>query len=316
MKKIFAFLLSAVFVLGCNKTTTDSNTALSTDKLTITYVTSPLNVPSIVEKNKEFFKSETPNINLNYAEITSGAEQTLALASNDVQILHAVGGTSIIAAAAGTDIKVINMYSRAPEAFAMYSKNNNLNSPEDLKGKTIAGPFGTNLHELLVSYLKNSNLKLEDVNFINMNIPDALAALEANKIDVALLGGPAAYKAAKLGHHKISDGTGYIEAIIAVCTSQKYYIEHKDVVDKFIETQKNVRKFMKNNTEETKKIIMEELKIDEEAFNTMYGQYDFDIEIKDKDIEGLQKTADFMYESKMIKNPVDVKKLILNIKFN
>ncbi|MBQ3437522.1 MAG: NrtA/SsuA/CpmA family ABC transporter substrate-binding protein [Fusobacterium sp.] len=314
MKKIFTFLLSAVFVLGCNKTTTDSNTALSTDKLTITYVTSPLNVPSIVEKNKEFFKSETPNINLNYAEITSGAEQTLALASNDVQILHAVGGSSIIAAAAaGADIKVINMYSRAPKAFAMYSKNNNLISAEDLKGKTIAGPFGTNLHELLVSYLKNSNLNLEDVNFINMNIPDALAALEANKIDVALLGGPAAYKAAKLGHHKISDGTGYIEAIIAVCTSQKYYVEHKDVVDKFIETQKNIRKFMKNNTEETRKIVMEELKIDEEAFNTMYGQYDFDIEIKDKDIEGLQKTADFMYEAKMIKNPVDVKELILDI---
>lgn len=57
---------------------------------------------------------------------------------------------------------------------------------------------------------------------------------------------------------------------------------------------------------------MEELKIDEEAFNAMYGQYDFDIEIKDKDIEGLQKTADFMYEAEMIKNPVDVKTLILN----
>lgn len=254
-----------------------------------------------------------PGLDVNYAEITSGAEQTLALASNDVQILHAVGGSSIIAAAAGgADIKVINMYSRAPEAFAMYSKDNNLNSAEDLKGKTIAGPFGTNLHELLVSYLKSSNLKLEDVKFVNMSIPDAIAALEAGKIDVALLGGPAAYKASKLGHHKIADGKGYIEAIIAVCTSQKYYEEHKDIVDKFIETQKNIRDFMKNNAEETKKIVMEELKIDEEAFNAMYGQYDFDIEIKDKDIEGLQKTADFMYEAEMIKNPVDVKTLILN----
>lgn len=185
MKKIFTLFLSILFVVGCNEsksTKTDTNAELSTDKLTITYVTSPLNVPSIVEKNKEFVKTEMPGLDINYAEITSGAEQTLALASNDVQILHAVGGSSIIVAAAGgADIKVINMYSRAPEAFAMYSKDNNLNSAEDLKG--------------------------------------------------------------------------YIEAIFAVCTSQKYYEEHKDIVDKFIETQKNIRDFMKNNAEETKKLL-------------------------------------------------------------
>ena len=35
----------------------------------------------------------------------------------------------------------------------MYSKDESLTTPESLRGKTIAGPTGTNLHELLVSCL-------------------------------------------------------------------------------------------------------------------------------------------------------------------
>lgn len=66
-------------------------------ELTITHVTSPLNVPSIVQKNNNIFEEEFKNngmdIRVNYAEITSGADQIQALASGDVDILYAVGGT-------------------------------------------------------------------------------------------------------------------------------------------------------------------------------------------------------------------------------
>ena len=60
-------------------------------------------------------------------------------ASGDVQVLYAVGGTSVILSAAnGADIKVLNMYSRSPKAFCMYSKDESLTTPESLRGKTIA----------------------------------------------------------------------------------------------------------------------------------------------------------------------------------
>lgn len=43
----------------------------------------------------------------------------------------------------------------------------------------------------------------------------------------------------------------------------------------------------------------------------MYPQYDFNLDITDKDIQGLQKTADFMFENGMIKNKVDAKTLFI-----
>ena len=148
-------------------------------------------------------------IEVKYAEITSGADQTQALAAGDVQVLYAVGATSVILSAANhADIKVLNMYSRSPKAFCMYSKDESISSPEDLRGKTIAGPVGTNLHELLAAYLATADMTVDDVNFVNMGIPEAKAGLEGGSVDVALLAGAAAYQTQQQGYHLITDGEG------------------------------------------------------------------------------------------------------------
>lgn len=311
LKTIITLIVCTITLISCNSKKS-TNAEESVKKLTVTYVTSPLNVPSILEKENKVFEKFLPGVEINYAEITSGADQSQALASGDVQILHAIGGSSVIAAASnGADIKILNMYSRAPEAFALFSKDKSLTTPTSLKGKTIAGPFGTNLHELLVSYLKSENLSIKDVNFVNMSIPDAFAAVNSGSIDVALLGGPAGYKAEKAGLHKITDGKGYIEAIICVATTQKFYNEHKFLMASIILAQKDLRKFITNSPNDTKEIVKKALKLDDDAFDSMYKQYDFNIDVTENDIKGLQKTADFMFENGMIKNKVDARSLFI-----
>ncbi len=313
IKSFMTILGLSCFLVACGQSKVSSNEPKEKplDKLNITYVTAPLNVPSIIEKEQKIFANDL-HTEIAYSEITSGAEQSQALAAGKVQILHAIGGSSVIAAYAnGADIKILNMYSRAPEAFALFAKDKSLNSAQSLKGKTIAGPAGTNLHELLVSYLQKSNLTIKDVNFLNMSIPDALAALGSGKIDVAMLGGPAAYKAEKNGLHKVTDGKGFIEATICVATSNKFYNEHRDVIDKFMKAQEEIREFMKNKPEEAKAIVKKALKLDDVAYDTMYKQYDFSLKVSDKDVQGLQNTADFMFNNGMIKHKVNAKDLFL-----
>lgn len=302
----------SLLLASCSTANEKPNKDLSVNKLTTTYVTSPLNVPSILERENKVFSKTLNNLPVEYAEITSGADQTQALASGSVQLLHAVGGASVVAAAAaGMDIKIISMYSRAPKAFALYSKDNKLKTAQDLKGKKIAGPTGTNLHELLVSFLKKANMSLSDVEYVNLSIPDAYAALESGSIDVALLGGTACYKASALGYHKIVDGEGYIEAIIAVATTQKYYDEHRDVIEAIMKAQNELRDNMKNEPNATRDLVVKTLKIKPEVYYDMIRQYDFNLDITDKDIKGLQNTADFMFDAGMIKSKVDVKKLFI-----
>ena len=289
--------------------TADAETSI--DKLTVTYVTSPLNVPTIIEKDQGIFEKEL-GVPVEYAELTSGADQTQALASGDVQVLYAVGATSVILSAAnGADIKVLNMYSRSPKAFCMYSKDETLTTPESLKGKTIAGPTGTNLHELLVSYLAQAGMTLDDVNYVNMTIPDAKAGLDGGSVDVALLAGATAYNAEQQGYHLVADGEGLISALIAVATTQKFYDEHPDVIKKLNAAQEEIASYMANNQEATMETVAATLDLDVDAVKEMYGFYDFSTEITDADKEGFQKTADFMYESGMIENELDVNTLFI-----
>ena len=301
-----AALMAATALTGCG------GSSKSLDKLTFTYVTAPLNVPSIIEKEKGIFAKtfEDMGIEVEYAELTSGADQTQALASGDVQVLYAVGATSVILSAANdADIKVLNMYSRSPKAFCMYAQDESLTTPESLRGKTIAGPAGTNLHELLVAYLATADMTLDDVNYVNMSIPEAKAALDGGSIDVALVAGATAYTAKQQGYHLVADGEGLIDAIIAVAVTDEFYNAHPEVIEKLEEAQDEIADFMDENEEEALEIVAKTLELDKAAVEEMIEFYDFSTELTEADKAGFQRTADFMFENGMIETELDVNTL-------
>ena len=173
-KKLTAIVLCASLLAmipaGCSKSKAESK--FTVDKITMTYVKSPLNVPSMVDKSKGMFSEgfSAYGLPVAYSELTAGPDQTAALASGDIQFLFAVGDTSVILSASnGADIKIISIYSRSAKPFMLFSKDGSISSPADLKGKTIAGPKGTTLNALLVAYLKTGGMTLADVNFISMS---------------------------------------------------------------------------------------------------------------------------------------------------
>ena len=286
------------------------------EKVTLTYVQSPLNVPSIVERDEELFQKAFAKNGIKdvaYSNLTTGPEQTQALASGDIQFLNAVGATSVfLSAANGADIKIISMYSRSPKAFMLFSKDDTIQSAEDLKGKTIGGPKGTILYELLIAYLKQAGMTEQDVKFVNMGIPDAQAALTGGSVDAALLAGPTAYNMQKDGYHVVTDGEGLTDATIVTATTQAFYDAHPELVESFLSAQAEALSFMKEHEDETFALAAKATELSEDAVKEMYGMYDFSMDITDADIAGMEKTAQFMKETGMIDTEVDVKSLILD----
>lgn len=321
-KKSLALLLTAsmlfasVSLTGCSSSKSSSAAEAAAPKtITVTYVSSPLNVPSIVEKNHGIFAENLKEIGVEtveYSDLTSGADQTQALASGDIQFLYAVGATSVILSAANdADIKIISMYSRSPKAFCLFSNDDSLQSPEDLRGKTIAGPQGTILHELLAAYLASGGMTIEDVNFVNTTIPDAMAAMSGKSADLALLAGAAAYNAQKNGAHLVTNGENLVEATIACATTNAFYTEHKDVVDQFLKAQKEVLSYIEEHRDEAMKETAEFLDLDVAAVEEMAQYYDFDMTIRDSDMEAMRSTMQFMLDTEMIEKEVDIEKLVI-----
>ncbi len=316
MKKILSLLLCAALTLALAACAAPGG-AYTVDKVTVTYVQSPLNVPSILEKEQGSLKAKYKEMGLDfaYSDLTSGADQTAALASGDIQILNAVGGTSVILAkAGGADIKIISMYSRSPKAFMLFSNDESISSPEDLRGKTIAGPKGTNLHELLAAYLNTAGMSMDEVNFVSMDIPSALAALEGGSVDAALQAGPSAYNCMKAGKHLVTNGDGLIAATILTATSQKFYDENPAIIDAFVENQRQILRYIGDNTDEALATVAAAIDMEPEAVREMFAMYDFSMETTQEDLDALQDTAQFLLDSGMIESAVDVRALMLETK--
>ena len=323
MKKwlLSLLVLSSILVMAAcgndsdNAKNNDDN-AYTVDKVQATYVKAPLNVPSIVEKEKGFLTEAfaEEGIEFGYSNLTTGPEQTQALASGDIQFLNSVGATSVISSASnGADIKIISMYSRSPEAFMLFTNAEDIKSPTDLVGKKVAGPKGTILHEMLIRYLATEGLTEKDIEFVQMDIPSAQAALVAGEIDFALLAGPTAYNMIQDGYEVVTDGEGLVDGTIVVATSEDFYSKNPDLVKKFLQVQQETLQYIDENYEEAMEITAKETELPLDGVKEMYEMYDFNMEITQSDIESMQKTVQFMKENNMIENDVDIQSLILNV---
>ncbi|AWK53075.1 ABC transporter substrate-binding protein [Clostridium beijerinckii] len=312
-----AMVLVVGMLAGCsNKGSSDGSTSTKKEdisEINLTYVKAPLNVPSIIQKQDDLFGKEfsKDNIAVNFHEITSGPDQTQALAAGELDFLHALGGTSaIIAASNGVDLKILNTYSRSPKGFMILTNNDSIKSAADLKGKKVAGPKGTVLHQVLIAALDKAGFTENDVEFINMGIPEATSALAEGSVDAALIAGPTALKAINAGSTVVTTGEGLVDGIIVTAVSTKFAEKHPDIVKRFMNVEKETLKYINDNKDEALEKVSKEVGLTIDQTKEMYSWYDFSMDITDKDMEELEKTQDFLIKNEMQENKVNIKDLI------
>ncbi|HWR28342.1 MAG TPA: NrtA/SsuA/CpmA family ABC transporter substrate-binding protein, partial [Negativicutes bacterium] len=298
---------------GCGKTSAPPTTPASapvTQKptsISITYVKSPLNVPSIIEKKMSSFEKEfaKDNITVTFPEITVGSKQTEAMAAGSLDFAHCLGGTSaILAAANGVDLKIIAIYSRAPKAFVVLTKSDTIQKITDLKGKKIAGPKGTILHQLILAALAKNGMKPDDIEFISMDLPSSSAALMNGSVDAALSAGPDAVRAEKAGARVLTTGEGLVEATIVTAVRGDFLQKHPELVKRFLSVHNAALSDINVNIEEALKMTAAETGLTIEAVKQMYPWYDFDATIKPSDIQELKRTQDFLIQNGMLKKSI------------
>ena len=285
--------------------------------ITITYVKAPLNVPSIVEKKLGSFEKEfaKDNITVTFPEITVGSKQTEAMAAGSLDFAHCLGGTSaILAAANGVDLKIIAIYSRAPKAFVVLTKGAAIQNIADLKGKKVAGPKGTILHQLILAALAKNGMKPDDIEFISMDLPSSSAALMNGSVDAALSAGPDAVRAEKAGARILTTGEGLVEATIVTAVRGEFLQKYPELVKRFLIVHSAALSHIKTNTEEALKMTAAETGLPMEAVKQMYPWYDFDATIKPSDIQELKRTQDFLVQNGMLKKTIEIEKIIATVK--
>ncbi len=283
------------------------------DKVTITYVKFPLNVPIIIAKYLNLFETEfsKDSIPVEWAEITAGPKQVQAMAGGSVQFASAISADAVITAKANDmDIKVIGVFARAPKAFNIMTKNPEIQSVQDLKGRVVAGAKGSLLNQLLFAALLDAGMKTSDVQFVGMPGAQALAAMLSGSVDAGLVAGPGAVRAQAEGARVIANGDGLVRGLILIAMDGQLLKKNPRLTERYLMVHNQALKFMLDHPEETYKVVAEETGISETDVRRIYPDYNFNPQIMDADIVDMITTQEFLEQYGMMLKSFDINDLI------
>jgi taurine transport system substrate-binding protein len=142
---------------------------------------------------------------IEFFKFTSGTEVINAMASGSIDI--SLNGSSPTAAgfSRGVDLQVIYIYDNINDAEALVV-DDTVTAPQDLKGKTIAVPFGSTTHFHMMFALEQLGISPKDVNVIDMSPPDMVAAWERGDIAGGFVWDPALGRMKEKGHVLLTSG--------------------------------------------------------------------------------------------------------------
>ena len=283
--------------------------------LNISYVKSPFNLQMIVMKEKRLLENrlEPMGIKVKWHEIDSGAQQATAMASGALDVGGVLNTTSVqMANAEGNPVIIIAGASRPTDVFALVGQENGPKTFADLKGKTIAGPKGTVLHQLLVAGLAREGLTINDVNFVQMGIPQGFSALMSGKVDAALIAAGALVKAKEAGKPVIATATGLVTPILAMCAGRKFIEEKPELLKTVVSVQDEAYDWIMANHDEAIALGAKEQNISIQDAEQLYAWSHYMKRLNENDIKSLDADMTFLLENGMARNRVDSRSFILD----
>ena len=143
----------------------------------------------------------------------------------------------------------------------MTTKWANINSIEELKGRTVATHFGTSGEAMLYIALTNANLSSKDINLINANITNLANLLINKKVDAISTWEPYTseiFTAIPNDYKILTNITHYSNDIIltsSFISTSNYIQRHPETVEKFTRAILKAMDYRKDNLYETVALV-------------------------------------------------------------
>lgn len=310
LKKLL--MLSAMVLTGSLMSAVEA----APDQINIAYVKDPFNLQNIVMKQhlsleKEFQKD---GIKINWVSINSGAQQAQAMAAGSLDVSAVMNTASLLMAnGAGNKVLVATGVARPTQVFAVVGKAGQEMKIEDLKGKKVAGPKGTVLHQVLVAALKSKGMSINDVEFIQMDPGKAYAALMGKHVDAALLAASLIIKSNQAGAKTVVTADGLVNPLLVMAVSEKFAKENSALLERIVKVHRQTTKWIYDNYDQAIAMGAKEAGVSlQDADKLAKWSHYFDV-ITDEDLQSLKSDQAFLLENNMMQNKVNTDQLVLPI---
>ncbi|QEN09036.1 aliphatic sulfonate ABC transporter [Oceanispirochaeta crateris] len=314
-KKIMSIFLSLIFSFTISAAGQNDKEELK--EINISYVKAPFNLQIMVMKEKGLLEQEfaEDGILIKWHEISSGAKQAEAMAAGSLEIASVMNTASVIIAnSAGNNIDIVDIVSRPLDTFTIMTLEDGPQTIKELSGKTVAGPKGTVLHQLLESVIQKE--ELEDVSLISMGLPQSQTALLAGQVDAALLAASLVLKTQDAGGRILTTSSGYVQPLLVSASPRRFIEAYPEVIERYKKVQAKSYDYIVNNTEEALMIGAAQQDVSMDYARNLYERSGITNSFTQQDVQGLLNDITFLKNLEMIENditPDDLTSELLNV---
>lgn len=305
---VAALTFTVAAVAGCGSATSEGNsevlgatkdTGVSASTVNIAIQPSGAFIPLIIARQEGWIEEALSEygVDVVWNDFESGPpiNESMAADLSDIGTLGDVPTVSAIAA--GQDNQVILIAAEGERAYAvLVASDSPISSAKDLEGKTIATTLGSTGHNLFEKTLAAEGLTFEDVNLINISAGDAATVLSTGEADAVAIWEPNVTRLVENGTAKVLTYGGEVGLLgVNPLVADAKFVSANPAVIEVIKAQyaRGVEEIDKIS-DETLTAVAEYLSLDKEQVLTVAGNWDYTVDIAQKDIDGLQDTISFL----------------------
>ncbi|MCL1814049.1 MAG: NrtA/SsuA/CpmA family ABC transporter substrate-binding protein [Treponema sp.] len=318
MKKSFAYILLILFCAAPFSTQCLHAQTRYPKTINISYVEAPFNLQIIVMKERRMLENAFAplGVSVRWHVINSGADQAQAIAAKSLDIASVINSTSVILAnAAGNPVEIAALVSRPQQTFALMVGPNGPRTVRELRGKTIAGPKGSVLHQMLIAALVKEGMKATDVRLINMGLPEARTALLSNRVDGALQAAGFIIRNEEAGMRTLFTADGYLTTLLFTAVRPEFAKNYPELLRIYLQVQKEAYNWIAEHTTEAVAMGSRLQQVSEADGMKLFRWSGIAQVMEQSDVLALREDVDFLFQQKMIERKINPSQFILPVAF-
>ena len=247
-------------------------------------------------------------VNWNSFEAGPQINDSMAEGSTDVGPLGDVPAVSAIAA--GQDNVVACIAAEGPTAYALLvAQDSEIESVEDLKGKTIATVVGSTGHNLVDKVLASVDLSIDDdVNFLSISASEASDVLISKEADAVAIWEPNVTRLTENGTARVlayGQEVGLL-GVNPLMINREFAEANPGIVQILVKDYQRGVDAVNDLSGTTLTNIAEYLSLEENQVLTVASNWDYTVDITDDDIVCLNDTIVFLVKIGILTKSYDI----------
>jgi sulfonate transport system substrate-binding protein len=182
------------------------------------------------------------------------------------------GGASVVGRATGLPIKAVYAYSKPEWTALVTTKDSEIETVADLKGKTVAVTRGTDPHIFLLRALSQAGLSEDDIRPVLLQHPDGYRALERGQVDAWAGLDPHMAKAELESGARLFFRNPDLNTYGILNVRESFAEDHPETVARVLKVYEKARRYALENPGELQAGLVEAAKVEPEVAAKQLGE--------------------------------------------